>query len=175
MYIYIYSTKSSEIFCIYFKQPNWLKRFLFLFSLIFFANVHVHFISSIWFKLPKHGWILFFLIYNINTKKRVISQPWKKTCHYEYVIFLILLTKSIRKVNARLVHFSNLFKKGGRKYIEMCWGQVLIPEQFCADYIPPILLKPLDRGLMSVLVWVHLLMMYHQNETLKTSFGLGYQ
>ena len=46
---------------------------------------------------------------------------------------------------------------------------------FSKDCIPPILLKHLDRDLMRFLVWVHLLMMYHQNETMKNSFSLGDQ
>ena len=61
---------------------------------------------------------------------------------------------------------SYLFSSSGRLLIGMCWGQVLILEYFCEDCISPILLKNLDRGLVSVLVWVYFSMTYRQNETL---------
>ena len=43
------------------------------------------------------------------------------------------------------------FSSGGRLLITMCWGQVLILEYICTDCIPPILLKDLFRGLISMI------------------------
>ena len=58
-------------------------------------------------------------------------------------------------------------------WIAMCWDEVLILWYFSADYILPVFLLNVDQGLMSVLVWVHLLMTYYQNKALKTSLGFG--
>ena len=91
----------------------------------------------------------FFVTCNI-LKKQVVSLPWKKICYYRYVIFLIL-------------HY--LFQ------VVVDW---LILEYFRADCIP-YLLEHLDRNLMSVLVWIHISMMYHQHEILKSSFRLDSQ
>ena len=105
----------------------------------------------------------FITCYDILEKK-VNSWPWNKTFGYRYAIFLILLTNSIRNPNVLFLSFSS----GGQLWIGMCWGQVLILKYFCIDCIPPILLKHLDWGLMSILVWVYLSIMYHENEILKT-------
>ena len=67
------------------------------------------------------------------------------------------------------------FSSGSKLWIGMCWGQVLVLKYLCAECIPPIFFKCLDWGQISVLVWVHLAMTYHLNETLKTSFGFGSQ
>ena len=60
-------------------------------------------------------------------------------------------------------------------YIGMYRSQLLIIEFFYMDCILPILLKYIDFGLMSALVWVHLSMTRCLNETLKTRFELGSQ
>ena len=57
------------------------------------------------------------------------------------------------------------------------WRQIVNWDVFnsqllCMDWIPPILSKYLDRNLMSILIWVRFSIMSHQNETLKTYFGL---
>ena len=52
------------------------------------------------------------------------------------------------------------FSFGGRVWIGMCWGQMLILEYLCTDCISPILLKRLNQNLMSVLIWDHLSMKY---------------
>ena len=60
----------------------------------------------------------------------------------------------------------SIFSSGGRWWIKMCWGQVLILEYFSADYILPIFLKHLDWGVKSALVWIHISMIFCKNETL---------
>ena len=52
----------------------------------------------------------FFITCNDILEKQVISLSWKKTHHNPYTIFLILLTKSMRKPNVQLAHFSYLFQ-----------------------------------------------------------------
>ena len=71
----------------------------------------------------------------------------------------------MRKLNTQLALFP-IFSSGGRLWIGMFWGQGLILKYFCADYMPPVLLKHFDEGLMSVMVFIHLSMTYQQNETL---------
>ena len=51
--------------------------------------------------------------------------------------------------------------------------QMLFLEYFCANDIPPILLKYLDWGMMSVHILVYLSLTYRQNEILKIRFWLG--
>ena len=80
------------------------------------------------------------------------------------------LLKSMRKPNAYQAHFSHLFKVATDGRLRFA-----VIKFSCMDYIPPILLKHVDRCLMIVLVWVHFSMMYRQNESLKTNFGLGGQ
>ena len=63
--------------------------------------------------------------------------------------------------------FPIFFSSGGRLLIGMLGGQMLILEYLCADYIPPIVLKYLDRGLMSILARVHLSIIYHQTRFCK--------
>ena len=55
------------------------------------------------------------------------------------------------------------------------WWWWLILEYFCADCMPPVIIKHKDQCLIRVLVLVHLSTMYRQNKTFKTSFGLGDQ
>ena len=73
---------------------------------------------------------LFFVTSNKFLKKRVIFLPWKKNCLNRYAILLILLTKKIRKPNAKL---EIAFASGGRLWIKMCLGQVLIFKYFGVD------------------------------------------
>ena len=90
-------------------------------------------------------------------KKQV---SWKESCCNGYVIFLILFTKSMRKPNTWLVQLSYLLSCGWL-WIGMCRGQVLIFEYFCANWIPVILLKYLDRGLICIV------MLYSHNQLYK--------
>ena len=81
----------------------------------------------------------------------------------------ILLIKCMRKSKTQFSHFSYHFQ-----VVTDCGlgcVEVLILEYFFRDCIPPILLKNLKWGLMSMLIWVHLSEKYCQNETLKISFG----
>ena len=54
----------------------------------------------------------------------------------------------------------------------MFWGQELISE-FCADCIPPLILKNTCRNLISFLICVRFSITYQQNETLKGSLEPG--
>ena len=63
--------------------------------------------------------------------------------------------------------FFYFFQVNSRFLIGIRWGQELICEYFCADCIPSILSKNLDRDLRNTLLRVHLSMTYCQNEILK--------
>ena len=81
-----------------------------------FSSMKPHLWHRLWRFLVNHcliHWTLsqktpYFVTCNIE--KQVISLLWKKTCHYGYTTFLILLTKSMRKPNIQLAHFSYLFQ-----------------------------------------------------------------
>ena len=109
------------------KLCPWSKhqRFVFDSSLLFGLNIVI--------KDP------FFITFNNIFENQVISLLWKKTCRYGYTIFLILLTKSMRDLNAHLACFSYLFQVAIDCGLEILGGQVLILKCFCMDCIPPIL------------------------------------
>ena len=109
---------------------------------------------------------LFFVTYDDILEKQVISFPWKISCHPGYVIFFIFLNEEPKRPVCPLFL---PFSSGDRLWIGMFWSQMLIVEYFWVDYVPSILLKHLDRGLMSVLVCVHRSMTYCHDESLKTS------
>ena len=131
-----------------------MQRFILLNPLLFALNIVIK--------------DLFVVNSNDILEKWINYLIWKKTCCYGYAIVLILLTKSMK-------NFFLAFSSGGRLWIGLCCGQVLILKYFCVSFIAPIFSKHLDRSLMSVIICVHLSMVYCQNETLKTSFGLGGQ
>ena len=73
----------------------------------------------------------------------------------------------MKNQNVQLSYFSYVFQAA----VDSGLGcQVVIMEHFCVDCIPSIPLKHFDRGLMSDQAKVNLSMIYHQYETLKTSF-----
>ena len=110
----------------------------------------------------------FFVICNDNFEKLVISLLWKKTCCYGYAIFFILLTKSMKKPNTQLVLFAYFFFMLLQIVDWNVPQSVTNSRVFLRGFnIPSILLKHLDRGLMSVLVWVHLSTLRNQFETLR--------
>ena len=113
----------------------------------------------------------FFITCNDILEKLVIFLSWKKTSQY---ICNLPNSSYKRYEETKCSAYDTFpFSSASRLWIGMCWGQVLIPKHFWADCILPILLKHLDQGLISVLVWIHFSMTYHQNKTLKTSFKFG--
>ena len=88
---------------------------------------------------------LFFITCNDILEKLVISLPRKNTMD----IFTFLS-----------------FSSGSKSWIRMYWDQVLILEYVCMHCILPILLKHLDRVLMSIHFWT----MYHQNKNFENRF-----
>ena len=116
----------------------------------------------------------FFISCNYILEKQVISLIWKKTCCYGYMIFLILLTKCMGKLNAQVTYFSCFFQS--QQIVDWNVLRSSANSQVLSYGLHSIiLLKYLHQGMMSVLVSVHISMTYHQNKTLKTSFGLGSQ
>ena len=106
--------------------------------------------------------------FNPNILSCMILAECSFALSWRSTIFLLLMI-----VRHFFKRFScSLVLSFSRLWIGMCWGQVLILKYFLKDWIPLILLNHLDQGLMSILVWVHLSMIYCQNKTFKTSFGL---
>ena len=83
---------------------------------------------------------------------------------------LIFSLRVLETQTPSLLTFPNFYKR----YQIVDWDELVL-KYFCVDCIPSIHLRPPYRGLMCVLVWVYLSMKYYENETLKTSFGLGCQ